>query len=972
MRQLGISKQIIIIALLPTLIVAAILTTHYTWDQLAYLSESLDRNGRFMAKQLSPAAEFAVYSGNTEFIKPLVNTIIRDNSVLRIQILDKDNNSILNVKKPEHQKKEKTSIVKKYLVDIFNMHVQELVFIEPIMSAQINLTDDTYPDTESIEQRQTIKNKSKTIDNDQIGRVIVTFTTKFTRNEQVEQIQHGILITLPVIILTTLIVIRLSRTITRPIKSLTQTVRNISSGDLDANIELNSTGELGILESCINQMKNELKISQAGLEIQLDIFTKELQQTLEELEIRNAELDITRSKAILANNAKSEFLANMSHEIRTPLSGIIGFTELLQGTPISSQQKDYVNTIEKSSKSLLQIINDILDLSKIESGKTIISSSEFNIIDIIEDIINLLSPTALDKNIELFYRVEKNVPDIISSDPFRIHQILTNLIGNAIKFTEKGYVYLQVTTDEGMTHKHSHFQLKGDLENNMVNIRFSISDTGIGMNENDKQKLFKAFTQADTSITRRFGGTGLGLVISRKLTLLMKGEMDFDSTKGKGSIFWFCIPVTPIAEALKNHGGFNSELANKKIAFICSHFIARQAFTTFFSNEQCTVKGYSFNELLNHLTDIEKNNDAIIVFLSSNDINKKNTSKNLRKLKFSQPSLLIASTRSHKKLRNLQQHIFDAAVFTSEKTEHIKQKLINTINKNAPELNVKNMTAESTKCADWSNIKIMLVDDNEVNLRLAEIILHKHKSKVTTARSGAQALDYAHTHSFDIIFMDLHMPGMDGYETTKNIREITAGKQPVIIALTANALPQEKEKVTEAGMDDILIKPVSDAILQKVLNQWVINSTAYKEPKTSVINIAEFNNQKSAHILSNNADKDKKLIFSIDLAKEFTGENEELAYELFSMLRVELDDYRKAISTAVKNNDLKKLLEQVHKLHGASRCCGTTELKNTSSHIENLINNNISFDIEKETRKLLIAIKNVKDYKISSSNSDLS
>ena len=204
------------------------------------------------------------------------------------------------------------------------------------------------------------------------------------------------------------------------------------------------------------------------------------------------------------------------------------------------------------------------------------------------------------------------------------------------------------------------------------------------------------------------------------------------------------------------------------------------------------------------------------------------------------------------------------------------------------------------------------------------------------------------------------MPGLDGYVTTKKIRESTPGKQPVIIALTANALPKEKEKAIKSGMNGILIKPVSDAILQKVIIQWVL-----KEP----INTLEFSNSKT-----NNDSKAKKSlehekdIFSIAIAKEFTGDNEELAYELFNMLRTELDGYNKAISIAVKNNDLKKLHEQVHKLHGASRCCGTTELKKTSSHIENLIHQNISFDIEKETRPLLNAIKNVADYKITASS----
>ena len=925
MIKLGISKQIIIIAILPALIVATILSTHYIWDQFDYISESLIKNGKLIAKQLSPAAEYAVYSGNIELIQPLVTTITNSNPVLRVQIFDKSENPILDISKPEDRTKRNDSI----LDNIFYKEKQ-LKFIEPIFVAQIQVNDNEDPLPEILTEEKSIY----------IGKTVVTISTQYAAEEKIEQIKHGALITLLILLLTTLIVVRISSNIIRPIKSLTRTVRNITAGDLDTYIELNASGELGILESCINQMKDELKDSKTDLEIQLDVFTEELQQTLEELEIRNAELDITRSKAIYANNAKSEFLANMSHEIRTPLSGIIGFTELLQGTPLSAEQQDYTKTVHKSSIILLEIINDILDLSKIESGKVEISSNEFNLIDIIEDIINLLSQTALDKNIELIYSIEKDLPTIIHSDSFRVYQILTNLIGNAIKFTDKGYVYLQVT--------------QGELDNTETSIKFTVSDTGIGMSKDVKAKLFKAFTQADTSITRRFGGTGLGLVISRKLALLMKGEIDFDSIEGEGSTFWLSIPVTPIfQEKIK------SELSNTKIAFVCNHFIAKQAFTTLFSNWQCHVNDYVLDDLdtSKAIKQINQSFDIVIVLLSNKDLNQDATSIILNKLNFSIPSFLIASTQSHIKLKSLQQNIFDNAVFTSEKTEVIKQKLINALDNSLQAAVTESTNNESISGHDWSKINILVVDDNEINLRLVEILLHKHRVSVTAARSGTQAIDYASMKSYDLIFMDLHMPGLDGYETTSIIRECSPGKQPVILALTANALPQEKEKAIKSGMNGILIKPINDLIIQKVINKWVL-----KEP----ISNAEFNDIKTnSGSSAENSLEQEKNIFSIDLAKEFTGGNEDLAYELFSMLRTELDGYKKAISIAVKNNDLKKLHEQVHKLHGASRCCGTTELKNTSSHIENLIHQNINFDLEKETRPLLIAIKNVADYKIT-------
>ena len=635
----------------------------------------------------------------------------------------------------------------------------------------------------------------------------------------------------------------------------------------------------------------------------------------------------------------------MSHEIRTPLSGIIGFSELLQETALSSQQKDYTNTIQKSARNLLEIINDILDLSKIESGKTEISTSEFNLVDIIEDIINLLSPTATDKDIELFYRIEKDVPITIQSDPFRIHQILTNLVGNAIKFTDNGYVYLQVT--------------RGEPVNDMDSIKFTVSDTGIGMNSNDKQKLFKAFTQADTSITRRFGGTGLGLVISRKLTLLMKGEIGFDSTENEGSTFWFAIPVPIIEQPARA----DDELKGKSVAFFGNHYIARQSYRTLFESFQCQVNDYPLSELENIASKdnaIEKENDIIVVFLGRKELKDEEVRLEISRTELHTPSLLIVSTSSHTELKTIQQHQFDNAAFTSEKIERIRQKMISSINRKSMDKELVLLDTETSDLADWSSINVMVVDDNDVNLRLAEIILHKHKARVTTARSGEQAIDYASMNSYDIILMDLHMPGLDGYETTKKIREITPGKQPVIIALTANALPQEKEKVSQSGMNGILIKPVSDAVLNKVIDQWILKAPV----SSSSFNKVDLSSSSETGTVNNDTEtsSSRSNIFSLELAKEFTGNNEELAYELFEMLRAELDNYASAIREATDRKDLVKLREQAHKLHGASRCCGTTELKLASSHVESLIDKKANFDIEKESRSLLTAIENVANY----------
>ena len=911
MKQLGISKQILLLSVAPALLIAIVLSAYFIQDQFSYISSELNKHGRFIARQLSPAAEYAVYSGNTEYITPLVNSIIKNNDVLRVQIKDSNNKVIMDIHDPGTGSGNTHEILSTFLEPD-----KSIIFTEPVISTQIRI-EDFENNISSITSRKEKK----------IGSISVTLTTRYANNEKIKHIVNGSLITFGFILLITLIVIRISKEITKPIKHLTQTVREISAGNLDSRIEENASGEIGILQSCINHMTEELKHFQTDMESQIDEYTNELQQTMEELEVRNIELDITRSKAISANKAKSEFLANMSHEIRTPLSGIIGFTELLQGTDLSEQQNDYTLTIKKSANNLLEIINDILDLSKIESGKTEINTSEFKLIDIIEDIINLLTPTAYEKNIELLYYIDSNIPEIIRADPFRIHQIVTNLLGNAIKFTENGYVYLHIETDT--------------LKNEDFCIKFTVADTGIGMDQPDKEKLFQAFTQADATITRRFGGTGLGLVISRKLTHLMNGEIGFDSTPGEGSTFWFTIPVTAVRQ---QPDSVNSNFGSYRIGFFTTHAIVKQIYKALLESWQCTFVELSLEDLTKKQT-IYKSLDAIIFYLGRKDFSNQKLMSSLQHIEFNCPGLLIASTRSPEKLSQLKQGYFNDALFSSEKTGLLKQSLAGLLDKNSRDIEPENNTETSTTKDNWCKLNILIVDDNEINLRLAEIILKKNNARVTTARSGEQAIDYASQTSFNIIFMDLHMPGIDGYETSRRIRQTDANRGSVIIALTANAMPKDADMIKSSGMNDILIKPVSDKIMHNIIHKWVYND------------------------ISNNTDKQQvenndKQIFSLEQARKFTGNNEGLALELLSMLRTELDEYTKDIMAAMHNNDLDTLKSVVHKLHGASRCCGTHNLKESCQKFENLINNKSEFDISSQVETLLEAIEQLKNLDI--------
>ena len=904
MKRPGISRQIFLIAVLPSLITAILISGYFIHAQFSYINDTTKRHGEFIARQLAPTAEYSVYSGNTQLLRPIIESMLKNPEVRQISLYDTEGNALLDMHSPL------TPPPLSWLQRLFGGN-EIRPFDAPVLSANIPLDD----------------SGETSFQNRIIGHIRVSLSGLQAANEKISHIYNSLMLTLSMVLLITLLVFRISRHISRPLRELTETVRNIADGQLDTRIEEDAPGEIGILQSCINHMTREIRSSREDLENQIDQYTNELQETLEELEIRNAELDITRARAISANKAKSEFLANMSHEIRTPLSGIIGFTELLRGTDLSETQVDYLETIRKSANNLLEIINDILDLSKIESGKTEINATEFNLVDIVEDIINLLTPTAYEKNIDLFYRIDPCIPETIKADAFRIHQIITNLVGNAIKFTEKGHVYLEVDCDHEAGNTHT--------------LKFTVTDTGIGLAPEDRKKLFKAFTQADTTITRRFGGTGLGLVISRKLTLLMHGDIGFDSEQGKGSTFWFSIPVIPVGQLPIPAPGAPSR---GRIGFVATHPVSRDIYRNLLESWQYTFVAIE-PDALQDASQSAIDCDALIVFLSRNDLASPDTEAMLEACPRDCPRMLIVSTRSHQRLKTFQPFGFDRAIFASEKIGVIQRHLQEMLDKAvASERTTDARQTDTTQAADWSSVSVLVVDDNDISLRLADIILSKNGAKVTTARSGEQALDYTAREAFDIIFMDLHMPGLDGYETTRRIRR--QYPQTPIIALTANIMPQDSEKVATAGMNDILIKPISDSLMRSIIEQWVQQRPAAPRRPAS----------------TDNTESDA--VFSLEAARSFTGDNETLALELFTMLRNELDEYRQAIAQYHADGDLARLKKNVHKLHGASRCCGTLELKNISGKIEHNINTGQTDDIEQQLEQLFAAIERVAAYKL--------
>jgi len=544
----------------------------------------------------------------------------------------------------------------------------------------------------------------------------------------------------------------------------------------------------------------------------------------------------------------------------------------------------------------------------------------------------LLIQGAYEKNIELFYHLDKDVPHIIESDPVRVRQVLLNLVGNAVKFTLNGYVFLNIVPDNN---------------NDIYRIKFTVADTGIGMNQDSKQKLFSAFTQADTSITRNFGGTGLGLVISRKLVLLMKGEIGFDSTIGEGSTFWFTVPVNIISKSSEER---SDELIGKYIALIDDHVLCRRSLRSMLEQWGCEVNEYNLDHcIMDKLLTDSYSTNAVVIGISRKHMQKIDQYSNcLNQLSNTTPVMTIASTRSYTELGQLSSGGLCNLTFRTARRSHIRNSLIDCINGTSTHPGGIIEAKESTEVLLSPSLKVLVVDDNDINLRLAEIILKKNNFDVTTICSGEDSIELVKHNNYDLIFMDLHMPGLDGYEATKQIRlHNNSGHRPVIIALTANAMPQEIDKIESCGMDDVLIKPISEQLICDIISKWISGSSVSQK-----------------HEIAECVKVDSAEIFSYEDAKQLTNGNEMLAIELFNMLINELPAHRNGIQQALEDNDIYTLKEVTHKLNGASRCCGTPALRKAANSLEESIDNNDDDEIKIKSDELLSEIDRLLQYKL--------
>ncbi|CZG08252.1 sensory box histidine kinase/response regulator [Legionella pneumophila] len=875
MKSIGIKYQLRITTLIPAFLVALLFAFFYNGLFGKDLKQHMSRLGEAYIRQLLPAAQYAMLRNDYRTLQGLINASTINPEVKALAFYNADGRLIAyrggkhSIHKPFNPPDYTGDYIESKQINPFTIN-----FIAPITIPKFNLYSSTEfkePSTPKIFQADDI-----------LGWLSIDIDTQSLLIKRYQMLIVTIFITLFGLLMGLTIHYFLSKRIYMPIARLRRSMKQILSNEFETEIRVSSPGELGIIEKGCAHLQRQYLNTVRDLNHHIEIATADLQQSLELLEEKNIELSLEKKKTEEKSRQKSEFIANMSHEIRTPMNGVIGFTNVLLESKLDPLQLDYVKTIKSSAQDLLSIINDILDFSKIDAGKLNLDCIPLDVRGCIDEVLSLASPNAHKKGIDLIPITDINVPKMVLGDPLRIKQIISNLVTNAVKFTDHGYVLIRTKIEQ-----------ETDKDYTLL---FAITDTGIGISPEDQTKLFTAFNQADTSITRRYGGSGLGLVICKKLCEEMHGRISLTSEINKGSTFSARIKVEKLVayEIEKNQ---THRFAHLKIICFDDNPLHLEAIGNglgFWGIEAIRVD--SFNKLSRTLT---KHKDCKIAFINVNQGCERQAAELIAKHK--QIPFVLISKWPINDFAALGARGFLYKPISIQKLQDLIESIAN---ENQTEKNTNQELDTLREQLRFLHPEILIAEDNPVNKMLLTSLLNNN-ANITTVDDGEMAVTACEDKKFDMILLDLHMPKLNGLEAAKMIHQKSLmNKHSPIVLITASSSDLSSIDMKKSGVDFCFQKPIDE-----------------KQLLIQILRIV---------------DKTKHAAIDWQLCIQKVSGNQALAEEFLAKFIEELYKNREEFIGLMHQKNVKGLADLAHKLHGACCFCGVPILQKRVAQLEKL------------------------------------
>ncbi|HAU4232066.1 TPA: response regulator [Legionella pneumophila] len=875
LKSIGIKYQLRITTLIPAFLVALLFAFFYNGLFGKDLKQHMSRLGEAYIRQLLPAAQYAMLRNDYRTLQGLINASTINPEVKALAFYNADGRLIAyrggkhSIHKPFNPPDYTGDYIESKQINPFTIN-----FIAPITIPKFNLYSST-------EFKELSTPKIFQAD-DILGWLSIDIDTQSLLIKRYQMLIVTIFITLFGLLMGLTIHYFLSKRIYMPIARLRRSMKQILSNEFETEIRVSSPGELGIIEKGCAHLQRQYLNTVRDLNHHIEIATADLQQSLELLEEKNIELSLEKKKTEEKSRQKSEFIANMSHEIRTPMNGVIGFTNVLLESKLDPLQLDYVKTIKSSAQDLLSIINDILDFSKIDAGKLNLDCIPLDIRGCIDEVLSLASPNAHKKGIDLIPITDINVPKMVLGDPLRIKQIISNLVTNAVKFTDHGYVLIRTKIEQ-----------ETDKDYTLL---FAITDTGIGISPEDQTKLFTAFNQADTSITRRYGGSGLGLVICKKLCEEMHGRISLTSEINKGSTFSARIKVEKLVayEIEKNQ---THRFAHLKIICFDDNPLHLEAIGNglgFWGIEAIRVD--SFNKLSRILT---KHKDCKIAFINVNQGCERQAAELIAKHK--QIPFVLISKWPINDFAALGARGFLYKPISIQKLQDLIESIAN---ENQTEKNTNQELDTLREQLRFLHPEILIAEDNPVNKMLLTSLLNNN-ANITTVDDGEMAVTACEDKKFDMILLDLHIPKLNGLEAAKMIRQKSLmNKHSPIVLITASSSDLSSIDMKKSGVDFCFQKPIDE-----------------KQLLIQILRIV---------------DKTKHAAIDWQLCVQKVSGNQALAEEFLAKFIEELYKNREEFIELMHQKNVKGLADLAHKLHGACCFCGVPILQKRVAQLEKL------------------------------------